>query len=205
MKPYDKESATETLDIINRFGDLSVQRYGQRRVYGADEFYILAEKALPYADYYGEFHQLENGVGLVPLLLSEVKDAISQCNYKSENKRKITIATGEAAYPFILEIVDNISKKWDNIECDVVAIKNNFFGGEITVAGLVTATDIKVQLKGKNLGEELLLPSVMLNDDSDMFLDSITLEELSGDLGVKITPVDNDGYELLSRILGEEQ
>ena len=205
LKPYNKESATETLEIIDRFGNLSVERYGERRVYGADEFYILAEKSLHNAEYYGEFHQLENGVGLVPLLLGETNSAIEECNYKLEYERKITIATGEAAYPFIREIVDNISKKWDNIKCNVVAVKNNFFGGEITVAGLVTATDIKAQLKDMDLGEELLIPSVMLRDGGDMFLDSITLEELSGDLGVKITPTDNDGYELLSKILGEEQ
>ena len=84
-------------------------------------------------------------------------------------------------------------------------IKNNFFGGEITVAGLVTATDILEQLKNKNLGEELFIPSVMLRDGGDMFLDSITLEELSQNLGVKITPVDNDGYDFVYKILGIEE
>ena len=85
-----------------------------------------------------------------------------------------------------------------------IPILNNFFGGEITVAGLVTATDIEEQLKGNELGEELLIPSVMLRDGGDMFLDSVTLEDLSDRLGVKITPVNNDGYELLDRILGKD-
>lgn len=204
LKPYTKDTAQQTLEILERFGDISVEKYGERRVFGADEFYILAERELPKADYYGEFHQLENGVGLVPLLVSEVEDAINGCDYKGENPRIISIATGEAAYPFITEIVDRICKKWDNIECNVFAIKNNFFGGEISVSGLVTATDIKEQLKGKELGEELLIPSVMLRDGGDMFLDSITLEELSETLDIKITPVDNDGYELLNRILAKE-
>ena len=203
LKPYTKQSAGETLDIIDRFGEISLEKYGERRVYGADEFYILAERPLEKADYYGEFHQLENGVGLVPLLQSEVEEAISSCDYTLENARTISIATGEAAYPFITEIVDRIEKKWDNIKCNVFAVKNNFFGGQITVAGLVTATDIKEQLCGRDLGQELLIPSVMLRDGGDMFLDSITLKQLSEELGVKITPVDNDGYELLSKILGE--
>ena len=204
LTPYDKQTAGQTLDIIDRFGEISLARYGERRVYGADEFYILAERELPKAEYYGEFHQLENGVGLVPLLQSEVDDAIKDCEYISAKERRISIATGEAAYPFITEMVDNIAKKWDNIKCNVYPIKNNFFGGEITVSGLVTATDIKEQLADKELGHELLIPSVMLRDGGDMFLDSITLEQLSCDLGVKITPVNNDGYEFLDKILGEE-
>ncbi len=204
LTPYNKQTAGETLDIIDRFGEISMQKYGERRVFGADEFYILAERELPKAEYYGEFHQLENGVGLVPLLKYEVESAIEGCDYNSSKERIISIATGEAAYPYITEIVDNIAKKWDNIKCNVYAVKNNFFGGEITVAGLVTATDIKEQLSGKALGDELLIPSVMLRDGGDMFLDSITLEQLSRDLGVKITPVNNDGYEFLDKILGEE-
>ena len=202
LKPYNKESAAQTLDIIDRFGEIALKKYGERRVYGADEFYILAQRKLPDADYYGEFHQLENGVGLVPLLQSETEDAIKNTDYKLENKRIISIATGEAAYPFILKMVDNIRNKWDNLECRVYSLKNNFFGGEITVSGLVTATDIKEQLSGKELGEELLIPSVMLRDGGDMFLDSVTLDELSEELNIKITPTDNDGYEFVYKILG---
>ncbi len=202
ISPFDKTRANETLEILEKYSDLTLEKYGQRRVFGADEFYILAERELPKAEYYEEFLQLENGVGLVPLLLSETKDAIKICDYNLEKKRKISIATGEAAYPFIKSMVDKAAKKWDNLECKVFTVKNNFFGGKITVAGLVTATDIMEQLKGEDLGEELLIPSVMLRDGGDMFLDSVTLEELSRKLEIKITPVDNDGYVLLDKILG---
>ena len=202
LKSYTKERAAETLDIIDYYGNITAEKYGERRVYGADEFYILSERELPDAEYYGEFRQLENGVGLVPLLKSEVAEAIDNTDYNLENERIISLATGEAAYPFIKEMVDNIVNKWDNLKCNVYMIKNNFFGGEITVSGLVTATDIKEQLSGKDLGEELLIPSVMLRDGGDMFLDSVTLEELSADLKIKITPTDNDGYDLLDKILG---
>ena len=205
LTPYDKTTANETLDIIDRYGDISVEKYGERRVYGADEFYILAERPLPDAEYYGEFHQLENGVGLVPLLISEVESALEDCDLELAEKRILSIATGEAAYPFICEIVDKLANKWDNLECRVYKINNNFFGGKINVAGLVTATDIIEQLKDKALGEELLIPSVMLRDGGDMFLDSITLEELSNVLNVKITPVDNDGYQLVEKIIGTDR
>ena len=200
--PFNKETARNVIDIIDSFGDECIKKYGERRVYAADEFYILAERELPKASYYGDFLQLENGVGLVPLLLSEVDNAILTCDYKLQNKRIITMVTGEAAYPFISQIVDKIRSKWDNLDCKVIAVKNNFFGGEITVAGLITATDIKEQLQNISLGAELLIPSVMLREAGDMFLDSITVDELSTELGVRITAVDNDGYDLLDKILG---
>lgn len=205
IKPFDKQKALETIEIIEKYSDVTLHHYGERRVFAADEFYILGEKPLHEADYYEEFLQLENGVGLVPLLLSESEDAINNCYYELKNERIITMVTGEAAYPFICEIVDKIGKKWDNLKCKVIAIKNNFFGGEITVAGLVTACDIEEQLKGMDLGDELLIPAVMLRDGGDMFLDSVTVEELSQKLNIKITPVNNDGYELLSAVLGEKE
>ncbi len=203
LESFSKENAIKTIEIIDEFGDKCIEKYGERRIYAADEFYILAEKELPDAHYYGDFLQLENGVGLVPLLLDEAEKAINETEYSLLQKRKITIATGEAAYPFITQIVDKMAFKWDNLDCSVRMIKNNFLGGEITVAGLVTATDIKDQLKGDDLGDELLIPSVMLRDGGDMFLDSITLDELSETLGVKIIPVDNDGYMLIDKILGK--
>lgn len=203
VSPFDKERAGKTVDILEKFSDITLERYGERRIFASDEFYILAERDLPSADYYEEFLQLENGVGLVPLLLSEATDAITSSDYKLNKKRKITIATGGAAEPFINSIVDKVTEKWDNLECKVIPIKNNFFGGEINVAGLITATDIFEQLKDKFLGDELLIPSVMLREGGNMFLDSITIEELSQKLNVKITPVDNDGYMLLDKILGE--
>ncbi|MBE6750152.1 MAG: DUF512 domain-containing protein [Ruminococcaceae bacterium] len=202
VKPFDKERAIKTIEIIDRFGKECLEKYGERRVYAADEFYILAERELPDASHYEEFLQLENGVGLVALLNSEAKSAMEECDYKLTKKRIITIATGEAAYPFIKKIVDSAAQKWDNLECRVKAVKNNFFGRSITVAGLITATDILDQLNGIDLGEELLIPAVMLRDGGDMFLDSVTLEELSEKLNIKITPVANDGYELIDAILG---
>jgi len=205
IKPYDKESALKVIEIIDRFGEECTRKYGERRVFAADEFYIKAEKTLPEADYYEEFLQLENGVGLVPLLKSEVDQALDMCDETVKEKRKITIATGEAAYPFITEMVDKCLKKWDNLECRVKAIRNNFFGSSVTVAGLVTATDIIEQLKGEDLGDELLIPAVMLRDGGDMFLDSITLEDLSEKLGIKITPVENDGFVFIDKLLGVEE
>ncbi len=204
LTPFNKQTASETIDIINRFGDKCLEKYGSRRVYASDEFYLLSQRQMPDADYYGEFLQLENGVGLWSLLLQEATDAINECDYKLENKRKITVITGKAAYPLITELVDKCQEKWDNLECKVFAIENNYFGRLITVAGLVTATDISEQISDKDLGEELLIPAVTLRNERDMFLDSVTVDELSNELKVSITPVENDGYQLIDAILGKE-
>ena len=203
LKAYDKNKAEDVLKIIDKFGDECIEKYSERRVYGADEFYILSGRTIPSADYYGEFYQLENGVGLVSLLLDEAYKAIEETNYTLKKERTLTIATGEAAELFITQIVDKMLKKWDNLRCRVVPVKNNFFGGKITVAGLITASDIEEQLKDTRLGEELLIPSAMLRDGGDMFLDSITLTELSEKLNIRITPVNNDGFELVNKILGK--
>ncbi|MBQ3817337.1 MAG: DUF512 domain-containing protein, partial [Clostridia bacterium] len=202
IEPFNKETSAQVLDIIELYAKECLKKYGERRVYGADEFYLLAKREIPEPDFYEDFLQLENGVGLWSLLRDETRQALGDTEYELKVERKITIATGEAAYPLIEYIVDIARKKWHNLDCKVIAIKNNFFGGKISVAGLVTATDIIEQLKFTDIGEELLIPSVMLNNENEMFLDSITLEELSEKLGVKITPVNNDGYELISRILG---
>ncbi len=204
LTPFNKQTAGETIDIIDRFGEKCLEKYGSRRVYASDEFYLLSKRSMPNAEYYGEFLQLENGVGLWSLLLKEATDAIEYEDYKLENKRKISIVTGVAAYPLITEIVDKCKQKWDNLECRVFEVKNNFFGEKITVAGLVTATDMKEQIKDNDLGEEMLIPTVMLRNEGDMFLDSVTVEELSKDLKVKVTPVQVDGYSLIDAILGKE-
>lgn len=203
LKPYDKQRAGETLDIIERFGDLCIEKYGDRRVYASDEFYLLAERDIPHAEYYGDFLQLENGVGLWALLKSEVEAALADFDLSQigEGKRKISMATGVSAYPLIKHIAEQCEKKSEMLECRVYPIINNFFGEGITVSGLITATDISAQLADKDLGEELLIPSSMLRAERDMFLDSITLEELSDRLGVKITPTDNDGYSLVDAII----
>ncbi len=202
LTPFNKQTAGETIDIINRFGDKCMEKYGSRRVYASDEFYLLAEREMPKADYYGDFLQLDNGVGMWSLLEKEADDAINDCDYKLEKPRQVSLVTGEAAYPLITQIVDKMGKKWDNLNCKVYKIKNDFFGPLITVAGLLTATDIKSQLENKDLGDELIIPDVMLRSEKDMFLDSITVQELSEELGVKITVTSVDGYDMVENVLG---
>lgn len=204
LETFNKETAGAVIDIIDRFGDFCQKKYGDRRVYAADEFYILAEREMPSAEYYGDFLQLENGVGMWALMKKEVEDALADMEETSGAPRKVSLATGEAAYPLIASVAKLCEEKRAGLECNVYAIKNEFFGGKITVSGLVTATDIIKQIGDKDLGDELLIPATMLRSEGDMFLDSITLTELSERLNIKITPVANDGYELTEAIIGTE-
>ena len=200
LKSFNKDTAAKVLDIIDEYAQKSLQKYGDRRIYGSDEFYLLSGREMPNAAFYGDFLQLENGVGLWSLLKSEVVDALSEINDFSSNHR-VSIATGVAAYPLLDEIASMCRNKCTGLVCDVYSIKNDFFGEKITVAGLITATDIYNQLKDKDLGDTLLIPSSMLRAEGDMFLDSITVDELSQRLNVKIIPIDNDGYALVDAIL----
>ena len=154
--------------------------------FASDEFYLLAEKDFPDEDYYGEYSQLDNGVGMCTLLKSEFLSALENSEEKAVN-REITIATGESAYSLLCELTRKAEEKFKGLKVNVVKITNEFFGTTVTVAGLLTGQDLKEQLKSKNLGEELLIPRVSLRNEGDKFLDDLTLEELSGFLNIKVT------------------
>lgn len=203
LTPFNKETAAAVLDTIDKYAKISLERYGNRRIYGSDEFYLLSGREIPSAEFYGDFLQLENGVGLWALLKSEAENALADTDIKTE-ERHISIATGVSAYPLIREIADKCEQKCRGLKCDVYAIKNNFFGEKITVSGLITATDIYEQLKNTDLGNNLLIPSSMLRAEGDMFLDSVTVDELSNKLNIKIKPIDNDGYLLVDEIIGNK-
>ncbi|MCQ2449908.1 MAG: DUF512 domain-containing protein [Clostridia bacterium] len=204
LEPFDRKTAGDVLDVIDRFGDECMQKYGERRVYGADEFYLMSHREIPPAEYYGDFLQLENGVGLWALLRSEVEEVLAETEPVLKAPRKISIATGVSAAPLLREIADRCQQKCPQLSCTVYPIVNHFFGERITVAGLVTATDLIEQLQGKDLGEALLIPSSMLRAEGDLFLDSISLTEVSEKLGVPVIPTDNSGEELVCRIFGTE-
>ncbi len=203
LEPYSKQTAAQVLDIIDCAAEKCIGKYGERRCYGADEFYLKAERQIPGAAFYGDFLQLENGVGMWSLFRSEVIDALEEDSFIPE-KRKISVVTGVAAYPLMLELSQKFSEKYDNIKINVEKIENKFFGKQITVAGLVTGTDIIEQLKEKDLGSHLYIPSSMLAHDSDKFLDDITTKEVEEKLNVKIVPVNNNGYDFVEALLGKE-
>lgn len=204
LEPFNKESASAVLNILNEFSDLTLKKYGKRRVFGSDEFYILSEQEIPPTSYYEDFLQLENGVGMWSLFMNEATEAIENdfADTVLEKIRKITVATGESAYPLIKNIVDISVKKWHNLYCNVKPIKNKFFGGHITVTGLITGGDLIEQLKDEDLGENLLISASMLRFEKDKFLDDVTVEQVEKALNVKVLIIENDGFEFVSNLLG---
>lgn len=190
---YNKQTAGEVLDILSEFQAESLEKYGERKVFASDEFYLLAERQFPDYDFYENFPQLENGVGMCVSMKKEAIDAINSED-RTDISKNISCITGEAAYPLICKIVDIAQNKWHNLKCKVYPVKNNFFGGKINVTGLVVGGDIIEQLKDRDLGDCLLVPSVMLRRERDMFLDDITVTELEERLNIKVRIVESDGF-----------
>lgn len=203
LEPFNKETASAVLDIMDAVGNESLAKYGRRRVFAADEFYIMSQREIPSAEHYEGFMQLENGVGMWSLFWEEAVEAIEEYkNVVINNERKISIATGEAAYPLIKKIVDIAGEKWHNLNCKVYLIKNEFFGGKITVTGLVTGGDILKQLKGTDIGDELLISVSMLRDEKDKFLDDVTIEDIEKGLNTSLKVVENDGGLFVKALIG---
>lgn len=188
---FDKISAEELIKQVEKHQQSCLNKFESHFVYASDEFYVKAGIPVPDAEVYESFLQIENGVGLMASLKAEFEEAKSDF-VRADSKK--TIATGVSAEKFIRELVSSVT---DNVE--VIAIKNKFLGETITVAGLITAGDLIEQLKGIDLGEELLIPRVMLNHDM-IFLDDKTIEDVEKSLNIKVTTVENDGYDLISKI-----
>lgn len=197
---FNKETAGAALDLIEGFQTKFLDKYGTRVVFPADEFYVTAERPIPNGKCYEEYSQYENGVGMLRSLADEFESAMKLADDPTK-PRTVSIATGAAAHKFISELVEKAEKKWHNINCNVYKITNHFFGETITVSGLITATDIISQLKDKPLGDALLLTTSMFKRDTDIFLDDMTIPDVEKALGVKVIVTENDGFDLLDKIL----
>ncbi len=198
---FTKETAAQAIDLIAEFQEEFLRDFDTRVVFPSDEFFLLAERELPDGAYYEGYPQYENGVGMLRSLADEFHAALSDAE-PDKLPRKVTIATGYSPYSFLSGLVREAEAKWEGLYCNVVPIRNDFFGETITVTGLITGQDLIAQLKGQDLGEELLLSSSMIRRDSDVFLDDVTIGEVEEALGVKIRLVQNDGYDFLDAILG---
>lgn len=202
LEIFNKQTAGETIDQVEKLHHKYLKELGTRFIFLSDEFYIMANRKLLNYDEYEGFIQFENGVGMISKFEREIKDYLENLSedYKSKIK-KVSIATGHSAYEFMCEMAKCIMEKCPNVQIDVYKIINNFFGDTITVSGLVTATDIIDQLKGKNLGETLYIPRSMLKADEEIFLDNITLEEISNIMEIEVVPCLNEGKDFIDKIL----
>lgn len=196
LTTFDKEGSQKVIAQVEKWQNKMKEERDINFVYPADEFYIKAGYPIPNWTEYDGFPQIENGVGLCSSLLWEFEDALEDARDLSVKSKK-SLVTGVLSYDFINGLVNRLNT--DKIQ--VFAIENNFFGHQITVSGLVTAGDIINQLKGKDLGEEILIPVCMLKHDEDLFLDNLTISDVEKELGIKVTVVQNDGFDLLEKLL----
>lgn len=206
LKQYDKESSRSVIDLVERINDKYKEKLGKNLFFCSDEFYLMAERELPDDEYYEEYSQLDNGVGMLRLFESEAELLIKMLtDEEKEISRNVSIATGESAFEFISSIVKRVQKTCKNIKCNVYKIENDFFGHTITVSGLITGVDLINQLKGKELGSELLISRSMLRSEGDLFLCGTSLNDLEKELGVKVTPIEQDGASFVEGLMGIEQ
>ena len=208
LESFTKEECRKVISQVTEFGDACLEKYGTRLFYPADELYIKGELPLPAADFYEDFTQIENGVGMIASMkedfdveLSFLPDYIEALGDK---KRSVSVVTGAASYDFICSLCEKLSLLCKNLKINVYKIKNNFFGEEITVSGLLTGKDIYEQLNGENLGDALILPCNCLRSEGDLFLCGMHWEELSDKLSVPVSFSTDSGTDFVSKIFGLE-
>lgn len=216
LEPFTKQDAVEVIALIEKYQKECYEKYGSHFVHASDEWYILAGLEMPEEERYDGYLQLENGVGMMRLLLEEFRDGLQERKQKllQEDAKQtaqehlkcetVSLVTGKLAYPCIKQMAEEIQQVYPNVKVQVYPITNNFFGERITVSGLLTGQDILEQLKEQNLGDRLLLPQNVLRSGETVFLDDLTLAELEKALQVPINIVKSSGYDFLNAIVGEK-
>ena len=201
LVPYNKETAGQTIDIIEKMGDECVKKHGRRIFFPGDEFYLLAEREIPSPEFYEDFSALEDGIGMIAYLTDDVGWKLEELDADESLCHKVTIACGEGVFPYMKRIMSMINEKFPNITINTRAIKNNFFGGGVNVSGLVTGGDLIDQLRGDDLGDRLIIPSSMLRFENDLFLDDVSTDDVERELNITLIPINNNGNDLVEAVI----
>ncbi len=200
LEPFGREDAEYLIEQVERWQKIMMERHGIHFIHASDEWYILAGKKLPEETRYDGYLQLENGVGMMRLLETEVKERLAEL--EGDNREfTASVATGKLAAPFIQQYMKLIQEKFPNIKVNVYTIRNDFFGERITVSGLITGTDLREQLKNRELGEKILIPCNMLRSGEDVFLDDLTVDDIREALGTELVVVDEPGADLVDCVI----
>ena len=202
LRPVDRETAGQIIDQVDAFGEKCLEACGTRMFFCSDELYIRAGRPLPEEAYYEDYVQIENGVGMLRSLITEFEAALRLEDGATE-AAPYTIATGVSARPFLQQLADKARER-TGAAGQAVAIENDFFGHTIDVAGLITGRDLIAQLKGRDLGARLLIPVNMLRHGGDVFLDDLRVSDVEKALGIPVTVVEQDGFDLLDAMLGRK-
>ena len=206
LEPFEREEAREVLDTIHKWQDISFEKYGTHFVQASDEWYLIAGYDLPTEERYDGYTQLENGVGMIRLLMDEFREALAkEKKHPFMRKKECAIATGRLAAPFIRKLCQEFMEKFPKVTVHVYEIRNDFFGEKITVSGLITGQDLKKQMSVVPLGERLLLPICMFRSGEEVFLDDLTRADVQNALQVPVNIVKSSGQDLVDAVLGLEE
>lgn len=201
LRPFTAAEAGRVIDQMERVGDRLVAEGKGRIFYPSDEFYLLAGRAIPAPEFYEDFPQLENGVGMMALMEQQFDEALAAYE-GTPTPRRVAVATGVSAAPLLQELADRLHARYPMVQTTVKPIVNHFFGEQITVAGLVTGGDLMAQMKGIQ-ADEVLIPRCMLRSDGDLFLDDVTPAQVQQELGVPLRVVTGEGDTYLMALLGQ--
>ena len=200
LEPFTKEDAKKVLQTIHKWQKKIYEEYGIHFIHAGDEWYILAEEELPEEERYDGYLQLENGVGMLRLLMNEFEEGLAKLD-GDDRRREISMATGVLAYPFLQRMLDRLQEKFPNVKVHLYKIINYFFGESITVAGLITGQDLIAQLKGQELGDCLYLPCSMMRDGETVFLDDLSLADVKEALQVETDIVKSSGQDFIEAVI----
>ncbi len=188
LNPITPEQATSIVRCCSRLQKLFKKKWGTPFIYLADEFYLLSGEPLPSHQHYGDYEQLENGVGLLRLFLNDLEIWRKQKKPVICHQREISCVTGEAAGPFLQMFMREL-EKIPGLKSNLFVLANRFWGGNVNVAGLLCGRDLLHGLINKPLGEAVFIPTAMLKEGTDLFLDGLSLKAISKILKVPFIPV----------------
>ena len=201
LEPFDGPSCAAVIDQVEAWQKKIYEKHGIHFVQASDEFYLQAGRQLPEEERYDGYLQLENGVGMVRLFLTEAREALREIT-ESEEEAHLSFATGRLVAPVLEQVLAEVKEKRPHLDAKIWPIRNDFFGELITVAGLVTGQDLIAQLKGKDLGTRLFLPQTMFRSGEEVLLDDITRAEVEEALGVPVTILPSGGADFVKALCG---
>lgn len=218
LEPFTKEDAIQVIDTIEKWQKKCLEEHDLHFIHASDEWYLLAERPLPEEESYDGYLQLENGVGMLRLLINEfaeaMQDALAEPGYKDEvmkvlndefgGHHKVSLITGRLAAPFLCQMAADFMQEFPGYEVEVIDIRNDFFGERITVSGLVTAQDLIAQARDRELGNSIAIPCNMLRSGERVFLDDQSVEDVQNALQVPVIIVKSSGLALFEAMLGYE-
>ena len=204
LEPFTKEDAQSVIDTIEAWQKKLYDAYGLHFIHAGDEWYTLAGRDVPEQERYDGYLQLENGVGMLRLLMNEFDEALEK-EAGDDRAIEVSLATGKLGYPYLQKMLQRLCQKFPNLHAHLYPIRNDFFGEQITVSGLITGQDLVEQLKGKPLGGRLLLPCNMLRSGEEVLLDDMSISELKVALQVEVDVVKSSGQDLVDAILRNKE